>query len=364
MCKANPWLVGALLGLAIPAGPGIGTAQERPPSEDLPPIIQVDLHLVRADRQMQSQDYAAALESLDAVLALQAEYGMATPTELWFQHAQVALEADYPQTAIVSVVRYLQEAGRRGAYYDAALTLLDVAERRARGAEVPAPTRASPAARPSPTRPSPTPVPVVQPARSREEGITLLFPLVGVNAANMAFSGPLSANTSQLTGVAGGFAVSFPVGNGPFGVRLGAQWAQKGARIALDDEDLTANADISFQSVDFTALARISPPQSGLPLYGLLGPYVAFETDCRITGDASAGTERLSASDDCGAANLDAQSLDFGVSGGLGFELGQGATSIAVGLLYSYGLQDNESFAGKAARHRIFNVHVGVATRF
>lgn len=369
MRKANPRLVGALLGLAISAVPAIGAGQERPPSEELPPVIQIDLHMVRVDRQIQSGDYAAALESLDAVLAIQAEHEMATPTELWFQHAQVALGADYPETAIASIIRYLQEAGRRGEYYDAALTLLDVAERRAQGAEVATPTQISPArpspTRPTPTRPTPTPMPAVQPAEDRG-GITLLFPLVGVNAANMAFTsgGPLSVNTSQLTGVAGGFAVSFPVGNGPFGVRLGAQWAQKGARIALaDDNDVTANADIAFQTVDFTALARISPPAgTGLPLYGLLGPYVAFETDCRITIDASAGTERVSASNECGAANT--QSLDFGVSGGLGFELGRGATSIAVGLLYNYGLQDIDSYTDEAARHRIFNVHVGVATKF
>lgn len=366
MREANPRLIGALLGLAISAAPAIGAGQERPPSEELPPVMQIDLHLVRADRQIQSGDYAAALESLDAVLSLQAEHDMPTPTQLWFQHAQVALAADYPETAITSVIRYLQEAGRRGEHYDAALTLLDVAERRAQGAEVATPTPISPA-RPSPTRPpstrpTPTPVPAVQPAEDRG-GITLLFPLVGVNAANMAFTsgGPLSVNTSQLTGVAGGFAVSFPVGNGPFGVRLGAQWAQKGARIAVGDDNLNANADISFQTIDFTALARISPPSAiGLPLYALLGPYVAFETDCRIVVDASAAREP--ASNECGAANT--QSLDFGVSGGLGFELGQGATSIVVGLLYNYGLQDIDSYTDQAARHRIFNVHVGVATTF
>ena len=70
----------------------------------------------------------------------------------------------------------------------------------------------------------------------------------------MAFSGPLTVDASQLTGFAGGLAVAFPVGDGPFGIQLGAQYAKKGARIAMRDNDVTGNADISFQSVDFLAL--------------------------------------------------------------------------------------------------------------
>ena len=108
--------------------------------------------LVRAERQIQSQDYATALETLDVVLALQANYGMETPAELWFTHAQVALDAGYPLTTITSVTRYLLEAGRDGEHYTTALVLLDEAEMQAARAEMPAPTPAAP-----------TPVPVAEP---------------------------------------------------------------------------------------------------------------------------------------------------------------------------------------------------------
>ncbi len=346
MERASLWTA-----IAILLGPTVAAGQE------LPPDIQVDLYLVRAERQIQSQDYAAALETLDIVLALQANYGMETPAGLWFRHAQVALDAGYPRTTITSVTRYLLEAGRDGEDYTTALRLLDEAERLAAGAEIEIP---------APTPAAPTAVPVAEPSETRG-GLTLLFPLVGVNAANMAVtsSGPLTVDASQITGVAGGLAVAYPVGDGPFGIQLGAQYAQKGARIAMGDGDATANADISFQSVDFLALARISPPSAAnLPLYALVGSYASLEVGCRVAVDAGAGTERFNTSDDCSNANLDTQSLDFGLSGGVGFEMGTGVTRITVGLLYSYGLQDIDKYTGETAKHRVLNVHAGVATTF
>jgi len=348
MGRLNPWIIGVVLGLAVPAGPAIVAAQE------LPPEIQVDLYLVRADRQVQSQDFAAALESLDIVLLLQANHGLETPAELWFRHAQVALDAGYPETAIASVTRYLQEAGRLGEQYNPALVLLDQARMRAEGAAAPAPAAA-------------TPAPVEQTGEA-ESGLTLLFPMVGVNAASMTFgtSGPLTLNASQYTGMTGGVGVSFPLGFGPVAVQLGAQWAQKGARVEAAVNDLTTNADVSFQSIDFTALARISPPAApDLPFYALIGPYFAFETDCRIVLGNTTGTGRFTASDDCENANFDTQPFDFGVSGGLGFEMGiGGGRRITIGLLYSHGLQDIDKYIGESARHRVFSAHAGFATAF
>ena len=348
--RLRTWMAGAALGLAILAEPSIAAGQE------LPPDIQIDLYLVRADRQVQSQDYGAALATLDVVLALQATNGMETPAELWFKHAQVALDAGYPETAIMSVVRYLQEAGRQGEHYAPALALLDEAQRRSEEGEAPVPAAATP-----------VPTPVAQPGE-RPGGVTVFFPMLGVNAASMAFtsSEPPSVDASPLTGMAGGLGVAFPLGDGPFGVQLGAQWAQKGARIGMQTADLTADADVSFESVDFWALARVSPSAVGLPVYALVGPYVSFVLDCRVVADASAGTGRFSASDDCTNANLDTQSPDFGLSGGVGVEMGvgAGATSITIGLLYNYGLLDLDRYFGETARHRVLSAHAGIGRTF
>ena len=359
MGRSRVWLAAAVVVLGVLAGPGVGAGQE------LPPEIQVDLYMVRADRQIQNGEYGAALESLDVVLALQASNGMETPPELWFRHARVALDAGHPQTAIASATRYLQEAGRQGEHYSTALVVLDEAHRQAEEREAAA-TPATPAAPPAAATPVPTRMPVAQP---EDDGgrLTLLVPLFGVNSATMAFgSGTgVTFDPSQLTGTAAGLGVAHPIGDTPFGVELRAQWAQKGARIALAEDDVTTNFDISFESVDLTALARISPPGApDLPFYALIGPYVSFELDCRVTYDVTAEEEELSASRDCTAANIESRPVDFGLSGGLAFEMGTGAVRTTLGVLYSYGFQDINKYVGETARHRVFGIQAGIATTF
>lgn len=355
MSRWNRRLRVAALGLAFLAGPAVAAGQE------LSPDIQVDLYLVRADRLIQSQDYGAALESLDVVLALQARHGLETPADLWFKHAQVALDAGHPQTAVESVTRYLQLAGRRGEHYTRALVVLDQAQSRAA------------AAGPRPQAPAagmPVPQPVVtgnDQAGQTEDGLTL-FTMVGVNSATMAFAGPFNVDASQLTGITAGIGVAFPfpLGNLPLGVQLGAQWAQKGARTEAAEGELAAHADVSFQSVDFMALARISPPGApDLPFYALVGPYVSYELECRFAVSVSEGTESLSASDDCASFNdLNTRPVDFGLSAGAGFEMGTGSTRITIGALYNYGFQDVDRIIGQTARHRVLNIHAGIATIF
>lgn len=356
MRRPNPWLAGVAVVLGLFAGPGVGAGQE------LPPEIQVDLYMVRADRQIQNREFGAALESLDVVLALQARHGMETPPALWFQHAQVALDAGYPDTAIASATRYLQEAGRQGEHYSAALVVLDEAHRQA-GVREAAATPARPA---TPATPTPMPMPV-EPAEDGGSRLTLLIPVFGVNSATMTFASStgVTFDPSQLTGTAAGLGVAYPIGDTPFGVELRAQWAQKGARIALAEEDVTANFDISFENIDLTALARISPPGApDLPFYALIGPYVSFELDCRVTYDVTAQEEELSVSDKCTAADLETRPVDFGLSGGLAFEMGTGSIRTTLGVLYSYGFQDINKYVGETARHRVFAIQAGIATTF
>lgn len=352
MCRLNPQLAPLAVGLAILAGPAVAAAQE------LPPEIQVDLYMVRADRLIQNQDYGAALEALDVVLALQARHGLGTAPELWFRHAEVALDAGHPQTAVTSVTRYLQLTGRQGEHYTLALVLLDQAQSRVATAA------------PRPQAP-PVRMPVPQPGVTGDDqtggtggGLTLLG-MVGVNSATMAFAGPFNVDASQLTGVTIGFGLAFPVGNTPLGVQVGAQWAEKGARTEAVEGEVAAHADVSFQSVDFMALARISPPGApDLPFYALVGPYVSLELDCRFFS-ISEGTERPSASEDCASFNnLDTRPVDFGLSAGAGFEMGTGATRVNIGFLYNYGFQDVDRIVGQTARHRVLNIHAGIATAF
>ena len=98
------------------------------PSVELPPTIQADRHLMRAERQIGESDYAAALASLDAIRALHAEHNLEIPEVFWFKHGQVSQEAGLHAQALESVTRHLVRAGQGGEHYRAALELLDAAE--------------------------------------------------------------------------------------------------------------------------------------------------------------------------------------------------------------------------------------------
>lgn len=382
MKSLKRWLAVAALGASIGTGPMAAAGQE------LPPEIQVDLYMVRADRHIQSQEWVAALEALDVVLALQAANDMETPDELWFQHAEVAIQAGYPQTAVTSLTRYLVETGREGEYYTAVLRLLDEAESRVAGAApaaAPQPAAPEPAApRPAAPRPAapqpaapppvaPPPADVTGPVES-EDRFTVLFPLIGMNASTMSFTsgGPVVPDASYLNGISGGGAVAFPLPfmDGMFDVQIGAHYSQKGTRVSqVGPDGATVNIDVAFQGLDFSALARISPPRVAglpqLPFYALIGPYASMELDCRVSVDATAATTgRFTVSDVCANANLDTQPVDFGLTGGIGIEMGSGTTRINVGALYSYGIQDIDKYAGDTARHRVLNFFAGVATGF
>ena len=269
------------------------------------------------------------------------------------------------------MTRYLQEAGRQGEDYESALALLDEAQMRGEDDAMPTPAPADrvpvPAAEPEPT--DPVPVPAAEPEPAGALGrFSVHFPVIGMSSSTMAFtSSGLTVDASSRTGVAGGLAVAFPspIGGERFGIQLGAHYAQKGARVALGDDGMMGTADVSLESVDITALARVSAPRAvNLPFYGLVGPYASLEVDCRVVVEAGAGTGRFDASNDCSNANLDTQLLDFGLTGGVGFEIAVGANRIYIDFLYSHGLQDIDKYTGETARHRVLSVLAGVAATF
>ena len=94
----------------------------------LPPEIMVDRHLVRAERLMAEEDYGAALEAMDKILALQKEHALTLPEEFHFRYAQAAFSAGSIPDALESVNQYLAVAGRDGEFYRESLELLIEAE--------------------------------------------------------------------------------------------------------------------------------------------------------------------------------------------------------------------------------------------
>ena len=94
----------------------------------LPPEIQVDRYLLRAERLLEANDPKGALETMGKIVALQKEHGVTLPEEFQFTYAKAALSAGLVQAAIDAVNQYLLEEGREGEFYREALELLEEAE--------------------------------------------------------------------------------------------------------------------------------------------------------------------------------------------------------------------------------------------
>ena len=107
LCLVAPTLVGAI---------------------QLPPEVQADMYLLRAEEQLQEQDFAAAKETMDLILELQQEHDLLLPAEFFFRYGQVSESVGDFDTAAEHVTRYLTEAGRDGEHYIEALRLLNAVE--------------------------------------------------------------------------------------------------------------------------------------------------------------------------------------------------------------------------------------------
>ena len=96
---------------------------------DLPPDIAVDRYWLGAKRLMDEKDYLGALAALDTLKSLQKTSNLPLPDAFQFVVAQAALPAGKIKRARDAVDLYLEETGRLGDHYKAALKLLDDAER-------------------------------------------------------------------------------------------------------------------------------------------------------------------------------------------------------------------------------------------
>ena len=73
-------------------------------AQELPPEIRMDRYMVQVDRQIGSEQYTAALRTLDRILELRSEHGLALPESFWMKRAEVALGVeDYLEAIRVPV---------------------------------------------------------------------------------------------------------------------------------------------------------------------------------------------------------------------------------------------------------------------
>ena len=97
-------------------------------AQELPPEVQVDRLLVQAEREIEDGEHWSAVVTFERILAVCDEHGLEIPAEFWFRQAGVLQGAGLHERAVEASTRYLQEAGREGEHYRAALEILDAAE--------------------------------------------------------------------------------------------------------------------------------------------------------------------------------------------------------------------------------------------
>ena len=96
--------------------------------QELPPEVLVDRLLVQAEREIEDGEHWSAVITFERILAVSEEHGLEIPAEFWFRQAGVLQGAGLHERAVEASTRYLQEAGRKGEHYRAALEILDAAE--------------------------------------------------------------------------------------------------------------------------------------------------------------------------------------------------------------------------------------------
>ena len=100
---------------------------------DLAPTVQADLYLIQTEDYIKQKNYAGAQEAMEKILALQEQHELTIPEEFHFKYAQVLDLAGQYEDAVAAVTHYLEVAGRGGAHYRDALTLLHMASQSAKG---------------------------------------------------------------------------------------------------------------------------------------------------------------------------------------------------------------------------------------
>ena len=94
----------------------------------LPPEIQVDLNLRKAEQAVRDGDAATAREAMERLEALEAEHGLEASPEDFYRYAEAWAAAGEPDRAVAAAVRYLQIEGREAKHYTEALDLMNRAE--------------------------------------------------------------------------------------------------------------------------------------------------------------------------------------------------------------------------------------------
>ena len=202
---------------------------------------------------------------------------------------------------------------------------------------------------------------------------------VNITSLDTDSDGTRSPGFESLTRMSIGLAATLPVSD-RFGFQLGGRYAQKGARLdvlgilgmmgdmfgGLEEMPPGASFDADYEMdyVELSALARVGFPLSGDRVSGhlLAGPALGLRSSCEGVVSIS-GPDRpaLDQGVGCDEAGLDFGTVDVGLAGGAGIDIGlTDSVDAHLGLLYTLGLTNVSGFVGGSAKHRALTIRAGL----
>ena len=110
----------------VPDGVSTGRAdREAGAVSQLPPEIQMDLNLRKAEQAVRDGDTGTAREAMERVASLQASHGPVLGLEDHYRQARAWAAVGEPEQAVEEAVLYLQAGGREAEHYTEALDLIN-----------------------------------------------------------------------------------------------------------------------------------------------------------------------------------------------------------------------------------------------
>lgn len=140
------------------------------------------------------------------------------------------------------------------------------------------------------------------------------------------------------------------------GIQIGAAFVQKGATATEEGVDIT----LSLDYIEVPLLWRLSVPTEGaVSPHFYAGPGVSFQADCKVKGSM----QGVSASVDCGAADLPIKSIDVGALLGAGVDIpASGAVAVTLDVFYNLGLSSiDDSGFDSDVKNRAWSILAGAS---
>ncbi len=193
------------------------------------------------------------------------------------------------------------------------------------------------------------------PRDSQAQGLVNFGLKGGVNIANMSFD-DFDDNSSR-TGITIGAVVDIGIPMFPVGLETGIYYSQQGTTFDITEtvEGMPVSMDgtikLDYLTIPVLAKVNFGPPGPLSPHF-VAGPYAAFILNAEEEYTIGGQTESFDISDDT-------ESMDFGLTVGLGADLNLMVTTISVQGRYSFGFTD--VFDGEGSKNRVISIVAGFA---